>query len=231
MSKLRATGPKVGLTHVSPKSKSMFDDVHKTEKEGKIPVKRVPEKLKTSLAKKPSMESVTKKKLPTGSEQGGFDSEKIPNPSRRTASRNSESSINTIKFYQAFGKSIVNSEFNEIDSARNGIQYSEFEIVYDLFDFSNKKWAEILGIGERSIQAIIKEKKPLDLRKSEKLIAFISLVRYGIHVFGNLSHFKEWLFYKSPALEGLAPIHYLDTFQGIEMLKEQLFGIETGNLT
>jgi uncharacterized protein (DUF2384 family) len=56
------------------------------------------------------------------------------------------------------------------------------------------------------------------------------LVEYALDVLGDETRFTAWLNYQSPALQGKAPIEYVDTFQGINMLKEQLFKIETGNL-
>lgn len=140
------------------------------------------------------------------------------------------SSKEAIKFIHVFGQPALKTHLDEIAAVRNGIDYADFKVVYNLFDFSNKKWAEILGIGERSIQLLLKEKKAIDSKKSEKLIAFILFVRKGIYVFEDFSRFNDWLFYKSPVLKGSAPIDYVDTIQGIEMLEEQLFAIETGNL-
>ena len=80
------------------------------------------------------------------------------------------------------------------------------------------------------MQNIIKEKRNLDQNKSEKLLSFLTLVEYALDVLGDETRFTAWLNYKSPGLHGKAPIEYVDTFQGISMLKEQLFKIETGNL-
>ncbi len=150
--------------------------------------------------------------------------------SQRGAKSGQLSSKEAIKFIHVFGQPVLRTRMDEIAAIRNGIDYADFRVVYNLFDFSNKKWAEILGIGERSIQLLLKEKKAIDSKKSEKLIAFILFVRKGIYVFEDFSRFNDWLFYKSPVLKGSAPIDYVDTIQGIEMLEEQLFAIETGNL-
>lgn len=150
--------------------------------------------------------------------------------SQRNANPGQLSSKEAIKFIHVFGKPVLRTRLDEIAAVRNGIDYADFNVVYNLFDFSNKKWAEILGIGERSVQLLLKEKKAIDSKKSEKLIAFVLFVRKGLHVFEDFSRFNDWLYYKSPALNGSAPIDYLDTIQGIEMLEEQLFAIETGNL-
>jgi len=80
------------------------------------------------------------------------------------------------------------------------------------------------------MQSILKEKRNLDQNKSEKLVAFLMLVEYALDVLGDHNNMMEWLNYKSPALNGYTPLDYTDTFQGITMLKEHLFKIETGNL-
>lgn len=122
------------------------------------------------------------------------------------------------------------SPIHTIESARSGIKFTDFKNIHNLMNLSNSKWAEIIGISERTMQNIIKEKRDLDQNKSEKLLAFLTLVEYSLDVLGSEENFIEWLNYKSPALNGVAPIEYVDTFQGINMLREQLFKIETGNL-
>lgn len=122
------------------------------------------------------------------------------------------------------------SDIDVIESARNGIKFNNFKNIYDLMKLPNNKWSEIIGISERTMQNIIKEKKDLDQNKSEKLLSFLTLIEYALDVLGNENNVDEWLNYKSPSLQGKAPIDYVDTFQGINMLHEQLFKIETGNL-
>ncbi len=117
-----------------------------------------------------------------------------------------------------------------VTSVRKGISFDKFYFYYKNLSLTNKKWAEILGVSEKTIQTIVKNKRSLDANKSEKLIAFLLLVRYGIEVFGSIESFKEWLLYKTPVLKNKAPFDFLDTTQGISMLKEQIFKIETGNL-
>lgn len=142
----------------------------------------------------------------------------------------------TLKIDSATKKSELQEghlKYNSIDSissARQGISFEKFKNIFDLLPFSTFKWAEILGVSERTMQIILKEKRDLDQNKSEKLLAFLSLVDYALEIFGSITHFQEWLQYKSPALGGKAAIDFVDTYQGITMLKEILFKIETGNL-
>ncbi len=122
------------------------------------------------------------------------------------------------------------STIEVVKSVRKGIDFNKFYFYYKNLPLTNKKWAEILGVSEKTIQTLVKNKRSLDSKKSEKLLAFLLLVQYGIEVFGSIESFKEWLLYKTPALKNNAPIDFLDTVQGISMLKEQIFKIETGNL-
>lgn len=122
------------------------------------------------------------------------------------------------------------SPLDVIESARLGIHFEKFKRIYNLIKLPTSKWSEIIGISDRTMQNIIKEKRDLDQNKSEKLLAFLTLVEYALDVLGDETRFTAWLNYQSPALQGKAPIEYVDTFQGINMLKEQLFKIETGNL-
>lgn len=122
------------------------------------------------------------------------------------------------------------SDIDTIESARSGIKFTDFKNIYDLMKLPNNKWAEIIGISERTMQSILKEKRNFDQNKSEKLLSFLTLIEYALDVLGNEENIHEWLNYKSPALQGKAPVDYVDTFQGITMLREQLFKIDSGNL-
>lgn len=122
------------------------------------------------------------------------------------------------------------SHREQICLVREGISYKNFKLLSVSIDIPNKKWAVILGISEKTMQNIHKEKRNLEQNKAEKLMSFLTLVRYGVEIFGNVNSFKQWLEYKAPALKNKAPSEYLDTTQGINMLKEQLSKIETGNL-
>ncbi|MEM6718439.1 MAG: antitoxin Xre-like helix-turn-helix domain-containing protein [Bacteroidota bacterium] len=124
----------------------------------------------------------------------------------------------------------VYSPIDTITSARNGVKFNDFKNIYDLMKLPNNKWAEIMGVSERTMQSILKEKRNLDQNKSEKLISFLTLIEYALDVLGNKENVQEWLHYKSPALQGKAPVEYVDTFQGITMLREELFKIDSGNL-
>ncbi|WP_053002147.1 antitoxin Xre-like helix-turn-helix domain-containing protein [Kordia jejudonensis] len=122
------------------------------------------------------------------------------------------------------------SAIDTITSARSGVKFNDFKKVYDLMQLSNTKWAEIIGVSERTMQSILKDKKNLDQNKSEKLLSFLTLIEYALNVLESKENVEEWLGYKSPALQGKSPIDYVDTFQGITMLREQLFKIDSGNL-
>lgn len=124
----------------------------------------------------------------------------------------------------------IHNSFDEIESVRNGVKFKDFKPIYDLFKLSTKKWSEIIGVSEKTMQTILKEKKFLDQKKAEKLLSFLLLVKYGIEVFGTQKAFETWLNYASPVLKNIAPLDYLDTFQGIGLLKDLLYKIETGNL-
>lgn len=122
------------------------------------------------------------------------------------------------------------SLIDTVESARSGVRFNDFKTFYKLLNLSNKKWAEIIGVSEKTMQNILKHKRFLDRNKSERLLNFLLLVKYGLEVFDDKDSFEQWLKYDSPILNGKTPMDYLDTIQGINMLKEVLFKIESGNL-
>ncbi len=122
------------------------------------------------------------------------------------------------------------SPIDVIEAIKAGISFQNFKKIYNILGFTNKKWAEIIGVSEKTIQTLLKEKKALDRRKTEKLLDFLLFVEYGLTVFGDIESFKDWLHYKTPLLNNKAPFDYLDSLQGIAMLREIIYKIETGNL-
>ena len=61
------------------------------------------------------------------------------------------------------------SAIDAIESARKGIKFNDFKSIYDLMNLSNSKWAEIIGISERTMQNIVKEKKDFGKKPLKKL--------------------------------------------------------------
>ncbi len=117
-----------------------------------------------------------------------------------------------------------------ITSVRSGVSFASFKRVYDLMELSTAKWAQILGVSERTMQSLLKQKRNLDQNKSEKLMAFITLLEYAFEVLEQESQVQQWLHYESAWLGGQCALDFVDTFQGISMLREQLSKLETANL-
>jgi putative toxin-antitoxin system antitoxin component (TIGR02293 family) len=70
----------------------------------------------------------------------------------------------------------------------------------------------------------------LDSVVSEKLLKLFALYGKGISIFGSADEFNKWLAEPAFGLGKQVPRNLLDTITGIDLVKEELFRIEYGDL-
>lgn len=136
----------------------------------------------------------------------------------------------TNSLYQLFGEDKAarfSSDFDIIKLARQGFQKKALLALAKKISLSIQDLANILHISERTLQrydddAIIKTEY------AEKAVEIARLYTRGEEVFGSLDKFKLWM--KSPSLifKGEAPVSFLDTSAGFDMVFNELGRIEHG---
>ncbi len=127
--------------------------------------------------------------------------------------------------------SLENNEvFKLINETRKGVDYNIFDELSAKYPLSNKDWARILNMSERTIQRYKQEKRRFEPIHSEKLLLIVLLFKKGTEVFGNKSNFLTWIHSRNIALGGAKPINLLDNSFGINMVKDELLKIEHGIL-
>lgn len=117
-----------------------------------------------------------------------------------------------------------------IDLIRQGIQYKTFLTFANNSPFSINEWSLFLHLSERTLQRYEKEKRKFDPLQSEKILEIVLLYKLGISVFGDAHRFHTWLNTQNLALGNITPKSLFDSSFGINLLKDELFRIESGTL-
>ncbi len=132
-------------------------------------------------------------------------------------------------FYNLLGgtKSVQSSDLDIITLARQGFPKKSLLALAKKISLNIQELAGILHISERTLQryeddAIIKTEY------AEKAVELARLYTRGEEVFGSIDKFKLWIKTPSLVFNGEAPVSYLDTSAGFDMVFNELGRIEHG---
>ena len=108
--------------------------------------------------------------------------------------------------------------------------YKEFKKIADKVPFTQKDWADILHISERTLQRYAKENGNFNFSVADRILQIDKVIKRGIEVFGNLDKFINWIRDNPYMLEGRLSVQSLASFEGINKVLTQLGRIEHGIL-
>lgn len=119
------------------------------------------------------------------------------------------------------------SDFDIVQLARQGFPKKSLLALAKKISLTLQELACILHISERTLQryddnAIIKTEY------AEKAVELARLYNRGEEVFGSLDKFKLWIKAPSLVFNGEAPVSFLDTSAGFDMVFNELGRIEHG---
>ncbi len=108
--------------------------------------------------------------------------------------------------------------------------YKEFKKIADKVPFTQKEWADILHISERTLQRYAKENGNFNFNVADRILQIDKVIKRGIEVFGNLDKFINWIRDNPYMLEGRLSVQSLASFEGINKILTPLGRIEHGIL-
>jgi len=119
------------------------------------------------------------------------------------------------------------SDFDIVQLARQGFPKKALLALAKKISLNIQELAHILHISERTLQryeddAIIKTEY------AEKAVELARLYTRGEEVFGSMDKFKLWVKAPSLVFNGEAPVSFLDTSAGFDMVFNELGRIEHG---
>ncbi len=106
--------------------------------------------------------------------------------------------------------------------------YKEFKKIADKVPFTQKEWADILHISERTLQRYAKDNGSFNFSAVDRILQIDKVIKKGIEVFGNMDKFMGWLKNNPFMLEGRLSLQSLGSIEGINMVLTQLGRIEHG---
>ncbi len=109
----------------------------------------------------------------------------------------------------------------------HGIEKKSVELIMKKLQLTFKEMSDLLHISERTYHRY-KSTDKMDLSVSEKSLQLDELYRHGRSVFDTDSDFARWLKLPSPALNGKAPISFLTTSFGFNIIHDELGRIQHG---
>ena len=108
------------------------------------------------------------------------------------------------------------------------LSFNDFQKISAKVDLTQKEWAEILHLSERTLQRYAHDNSSFNSNVVDRLIQIKKVIQRGHEVFGSYERFNLWLRGNPYMLEGQLSIHSLATIEGINNVLTQLGRIEHG---
>ncbi len=109
--------------------------------------------------------------------------------------------------------------------------FKRFEKIMGLVPFTQKEWAGILHLSERTLQRYSKENSSFDGIYTDKILHIEQMISLGLETFTNADAFYGWLKKEKSILGNRLNFQSLSSMQGIQMVIDQLARIQYGVYT
>ncbi len=109
--------------------------------------------------------------------------------------------------------------------------YRKFEKIASRVPITQKEWADILHLSERTLQRYAKENKNFEGIYVDRILHIEQLIHEGLETFIDPNAFYRWLRQEKKALGQTLNFTSLNTTQGIKDLLDQLGRIQYGVYT
>jgi putative toxin-antitoxin system antitoxin component (TIGR02293 family) len=106
--------------------------------------------------------------------------------------------------------------------------YRKFAKIADLVPFTQREWAAILHLSEKTLQRYAKDNKNFEGIYVDRILQMQDLVDMGLEAFTNADTFYQWLKKDKPVLGHLLNFESLRTTTGIQLLKDEIGRILQG---
>jgi uncharacterized protein (DUF2384 family) len=104
--------------------------------------------------------------------------------------------------------------------------FNDFKKISEKVDFTQKEWADILHISERTLQRYAHDNGFFNTGVIDRILQINKVFDRGNEVFGSYERFNLWLRDNPYMLEGRLSIHSLASFDGINNILTQIGRIE-----
>lgn len=106
--------------------------------------------------------------------------------------------------------------------------FDDFKRIAAKVDFTQKEWADVLHISERTLQRYANDNGSFNTGVIDRILQINKVLQRGREVFGSYEKFNLWLRGDPYMLEGRLSLHSLASIEGINNVLTQLGRIEHG---
>ncbi len=124
-----------------------------------------------------------------------------------------------------------------IQALRHGLPAKTILVVADEMGWSREHAIRVLQLSRSTVNDKLRHDKPLDTPNSERLLGVLELIELARRIVersGDSQAFDagrwlgQWLETPNPALGGQLPSTYLDTHEGVQIVRQLLAQMESG---
>ena len=109
--------------------------------------------------------------------------------------------------------------------------YRKFEKIAVLIPFTQKEWANILHLSERTLQRYSKDNSSFEGIYVDRILQIEQMIELGLETFTDANAFYKWLHKEKNVLGRLLNFESLYSIQGIQDVTDQLGRIQYGVYT
>jgi len=109
--------------------------------------------------------------------------------------------------------------------------YRKFEKIMALVPFTQKEWANILHLSERTLQRYSKDNSSFEGIYVDRILQIEQMIQMGLETFVNADAFYNWLHREKKVLGHVLDFESLYSSQGIQDIIDQLGRIQYGVYT
>jgi len=133
-------------------------------------------------------------------------------------------------------KGIMNDVPNQISDREvliylntRDIDWTYVDTIKKITDYNDEVISEWLNVSVRTFRSYKQPKNKFKENIREHVLLLLSLIKYGIQVFGTSKGFNEWLDSKNFYFDNKSPITFLNTVTGIRFVHNRLTAMEYGD--
>jgi putative toxin-antitoxin system antitoxin component (TIGR02293 family) len=109
--------------------------------------------------------------------------------------------------------------------------YKKFEKIAGLVPFTQKEWANILHLSERTLQRYSKDNSSFEGIYVDRILQIEQMIQLGLETFTDAEAFYKWLHREKKVLGHVLNFESLYSTQGIQDITDQLGRIQYGVYT
>lgn len=102
------------------------------------------------------------------------------------------------------------------------------QILDELIGLSDEIISKWLNITTRTYRNYKTKDTEIKENTKEHIVSILSLYKHGMEVFSTKEEFENWLTLPNPFLDNKAPMDFMDTISGIQLIDNRLTAMEFG---